>query len=272
MKLSVITVSYNNLAGLKRTAESVLKQTSGDFEWLVFDGGSSDGSKEFLSGLGERLSYFESVPDRGIYHAMNKGVRKAKGEYLVFLNSGDVFAAVDVVERAHALDFGNAGVVYGDWLAIDGTKRTKKSAPAEVDFDYFCHSNICHQAMFIRADLLKASEYDENIGLCADWAKWLELSGAGASFRRIPLTVCEYELGGRSDGEDYAEHLAKIFATLPAELLSRVHVSLIHKILREKTLAGFLGYKSAKELNGFSRIKYNICKRICKGLRRTEIV
>lgn len=272
MRLSIITVSYNNLSGLKRTAESVLKQAGGDFEWLVFDGGSSDGSKEFLLGLGERLDYFESVPDRGIYNAMNKGVRKASGEYLIFLNSGDEFAAPDVVKRALALNFGNAGVVYGDWLAIDGKKVTRKSAPGHVDFDYFCHSNLCHQAMFIRSDLLKVSEYDENIGLCADWAKWLELSGAGVSFRYIPLTVCKYELGGRSDGEDYAEHLAKIFATLPAELLPRVHISLIHKILGEKTLAGFLGYKSAKELTGFSRIKYNICKKICKGLRRTEIV
>ena len=88
-KLSIITINYNNLEGLKRTVESVINQTSKEFEYIVIDGGSNDGSGAYIESKSEHIDYWVSEPDKGIYNAMNKGIAKASGEYLLFLNSGD---------------------------------------------------------------------------------------------------------------------------------------------------------------------------------------
>ncbi|MBN2836753.1 MAG: glycosyltransferase, partial [Candidatus Delongbacteria bacterium] len=94
MKLSVITINRNDVLGLQNTTDSVLSQTSFDFEYIIIDGASTDGSKELIERLAindKRLTYWCSELDSGIYHAMNKGITQAKGEYLLFLNSGDYF-------------------------------------------------------------------------------------------------------------------------------------------------------------------------------------
>ena len=86
MKLSVITINYNNLEGLTRTCESVTSQSSREFEWIVIDGGSTDGGKEYLETLDLKPNYWCSERDNGIYSAMNKGIDMAHGEYMLFLN------------------------------------------------------------------------------------------------------------------------------------------------------------------------------------------
>lgn len=90
MKLSIITVNLNNRDGLKRTIDSVVSQTFTDYEWIVIDGGSNDGSRELIEHYSDHFAYWCSEPDKGIYNAMNKGIAHAKGEWLQFLNSGDV--------------------------------------------------------------------------------------------------------------------------------------------------------------------------------------
>ena len=97
-KLSIITVNLNNREGLRKTAESVVSQTYKDYEWIVIDGGSTDGSKELIEQYAEHISYWVSEPDKGIYNAMNKGIRQAHGEYFLFLNSGDSLCDDDIVE------------------------------------------------------------------------------------------------------------------------------------------------------------------------------
>lgn len=99
MKISVITINYNNRAGLEATAESVVCQCGADYEWIVIDGGSTDGSVDVIKKHESRISYWCSCPDNGIYHAMNKGVKQATGEYCIFMNSGDCFAAPTVLKE-----------------------------------------------------------------------------------------------------------------------------------------------------------------------------
>ncbi|GHV16754.1 hypothetical protein FACS1894169_10930 [Bacteroidia bacterium] len=89
MKLSIITINYNNLSGLKRTVESIIPHHRRDMEYLVIDGGSTDGSADIIKKNGDKINYWVSEPDSGIYNAMNKGIRQAKGEYILFINSGD---------------------------------------------------------------------------------------------------------------------------------------------------------------------------------------
>ena len=99
MKLSVITINYNNRDGLRKTIESVVNQTCRDFEYIIIDGGSTDGSVDVIKQYADRIDYWVSEPDKGIYHAMNKGIAVAHGEYLNFMNSGDCFYESTVVEN-----------------------------------------------------------------------------------------------------------------------------------------------------------------------------
>ena len=105
MKYSIITVNYNNKEGLRKTIESVISQTFRDFEYIVIDGGSSDGSAELLKEYSDKITYWVSEPDKGIYNGMNKGIAKATGDYLNFMNSGDCFYDQQVLK--YHLDFGN---------------------------------------------------------------------------------------------------------------------------------------------------------------------
>ena len=97
--LSIITINYNNINGLQNTLQSVFCQSRHDFEWIVIDGGSTDGSKELLEKYTNRINYWVSEPDHGIYEAMNKGIKVAKGDYLQFLNSGDCLADKDIIKQ-----------------------------------------------------------------------------------------------------------------------------------------------------------------------------
>ena len=99
MKYSIITINYNNADGLRRTIESVVSQTYADYEYLIIDGGSTDGSVNAIKEYEDKISYWVSEKDGGIYNAMNKGVKVAHGEYLIFMNSGDVFYNDRVIER-----------------------------------------------------------------------------------------------------------------------------------------------------------------------------
>ena len=120
MKLSIITINYNNLAGLQRTIDSVVCQTWHDYEWIIIDGGSSDGSKELIEQYQEYITYWCSEPDKGIYNAMNKGIDHAHGDYLIFMNSGDAFASKKCIRKSvreshHSRYPFWTSCQYGDW-------------------------------------------------------------------------------------------------------------------------------------------------------------
>ena len=111
MKLSIVTINLNNVAGLHETIISVLNQSSADLEYIIIDGGSTDGSAELIKEYSDRIYYWVSEPDSGIYNAMNKGIRKASGEYLLFLNSGDALASDNIVEEVFRADH-NEEILY----------------------------------------------------------------------------------------------------------------------------------------------------------------
>ena len=155
MTFSVITINYNNLEGLKRTAESILSQTLRDFEWIIIDGDSTDGSKEYIINLNEHLnqkgwnpiSYWCSEPDKGIYNAMNKGIAKAMGDYLNFMNSGDAFFENMTLESVWSLlNNKEADVYYGDCqLEYYGKCREIRKYHSPLDiYDLYYHK-LCHQ-------------------------------------------------------------------------------------------------------------------------------
>lgn len=170
-KISIITINYNNIGGLKRTVDSVLLQTWKDFEWIVIDGGSTDGSRELIEGISQHLSYWCSEHDRGIFHAMNKGIRQAKGDYILFLNSGDYFSSSKSLKHAKPETW-FADIVGCDAFMGSGKKKTYYQAPRKVTYQRLVCMSLCHQSTFIRRILLTEKNYDETSKIGADWMWW----------------------------------------------------------------------------------------------------
>ena len=237
-KLSIITVNYNDLAGLRRTRDSIHSQTFQDFDWIVVDGGSSDGGKDFIQEHQDEMAWWCSEKDCGIYNAMNKGIRHAEGEYLLFLNSGDTLSAPNTLKEVFSKTL-DADVVYGDWTeSLPRRPKKKCHSPEKVNFYSFASRPLCHQTAFIRTNLLKNSPYDETYHICADWAKWLELSKQGCTFQHIPITICHFVLGGfsyravkerrleqeRILKEFYPADLAEVFFVLTGKVAKRLTV------------------------------------------------
>lgn len=155
MKLTIITVNYNDACGLKRTLQSVKEQTSRDFEYLVIDGGSQDGSKDLLDEYDEIITYSISERDSGVFNAMNKGIGLAKGNYCLFLNAGDYFAANDVVEKVlPTLD--DTDFISGDTICISPSgKKALWKAPRILSVYVITRYSLSHQSTFIKTSLLK---------------------------------------------------------------------------------------------------------------------
>ncbi len=198
-KVSIITVNYNNPDGIKKTYQSIVKQTYKDWEWIVIDGGSGQNDIDFIRQHEEQIAYWCSEPDNGPYNGMNKGIGKAHGQYLVFMNSGDLFYDTEVLQHVFEQPR-ESDVLYGDWteITVQG-KMTIKHAPKVFSLHALYYNNICHQAMFIKSNLLKESPYDESYTLFADWAKWFELILAKCTFEYVPYIVCRFQLGGMSN-------------------------------------------------------------------------
>lgn len=201
MKLSIITVNYNNLAGLKRTFENIVSQSFHDYEWIVIDGGSSDGSVDFIN---ERKNYFSfscSEHDCGPYDAMNKGIVHAKGEYVNFMNSGDMFADEDVLLRTFANPL-DADVLYGDYYVIKDDIKELRTKADVLDLRHVCMFSINHQASFIKRALFADNLYDLSYKIIADRVWFVEHLLHGSTFVHLPFPVSCFEFGGLSSNED----------------------------------------------------------------------
>lgn len=169
-KLSIITVNLNNAAGLQKTLQSVISQTFRDFQYIVIDGGSTDASKTILEGCSGNLNYWVSEMDSGIYNAMNKGIAKASGEYLLFLNSGDWLINDSVLQGIFTKE-PDADIIYGDIATASGITKY----PDKLSFSFFFRDTIAHPAAFIRRKLFERyGNYNEQNKLASDWEFFLQ--------------------------------------------------------------------------------------------------
>lgn len=198
MKISILTINYNNLAGLKKTRESIVSQTCKDYEWIVIDGGSTDGAKEFLQEHTDEMSYWCCEKDKGVYNALNKGTQHATGDYIICMNSGDFFYDEYVLEHVCGENL-TADVVYGDWVQLYEDGHTNNLyGPKTFSLHFICKWNLSHQAIFARTDIMRDSPYDERYEVIADWAKWVELTLKKCTFQYVPYKICYFAMGGLS--------------------------------------------------------------------------
>lgn len=196
-QFSVMTVTLNNRDGLARTHASLERQTCTDFEWVVVDGGSHDDTADYMKNV--REATFISEPDQGIYDAMNKGMLRARGHYLLFLNAGDELAAADVLEAIQSASAQNSApdFIYGDALERmrTGACLLKRARSHTNPFSgMFTH----HQAMLYKRTALEGFSYDLRWDIAADYDLTMRFLKHGARALYIERPLCIFESGGVS--------------------------------------------------------------------------
>lgn len=228
MKLSIITVNLNNREGLQKTIDSVVSQTFKDFEWIVIDGGSTDGSRELIEQYADHFAYWISEPDKGIYNAMNKGIKVAKGEYLQFLNSGDwLFNNNTLSSVWETGEPKTADIIYG--TIIPGFSWT---IPHVLTLDFFLDATLFHQSTFIHRKLFADNPYDEKYNIVSDRKFFIEqIILRNASFQAIDTEISNYQEGGVcSDGEKTENELKMVLS----ELFSPMELDLFQRFINHK--------------------------------------
>lgn len=175
MKYSIITINYNNRDGLRRTIESVINQTFKDFEYIIIDGGSTDGSVDVIKEYADKIDYWVSEPDKGIYNAMNKGILQAHGEYLNFMNSGDCFydnRRLEVVFNSNI----NADIIIGKDYHENPKTGEKFSSllPPNINTFFLYVATYPHQSTFFKSELMNNNLYDEGLKIVSDWKFYFE--------------------------------------------------------------------------------------------------
>ena len=203
MKISIITINWNNYDGLKKTIDSVASQSVSPFEFIVIDGASSDGSADLIKENSDKISYSVSEPDKGIYNAMNKGVAAAHGDYCLFLNSGDTLCCSEVLAQVQ-----NSGVktdiICGNAMILENPPR-RKVAPTEITLRFLYGTALCHQAVFIKTELLRKHPYDESLRIVADRKFFLQcLILDACSYQAVNIDICNYDITGFSAKNRFA--------------------------------------------------------------------
>ena len=198
--LSVITVVYNNVKHLERTIKSVINQSYCNIEYLVIDGASTDGTLNILEKYQDKIDVLISERDQGIYDAMNKGLKLAKGDYVLFMNSGDEIFDTDTVEKVfNSLAF--ADIYYGETEMLneqlESQGRRRHQAPEELTISSFKYGmSVSHQAIYIKKSITKP--YDSNYQLSADIDWILDAISKAKTTVNTHQYIAKYLMGGMS--------------------------------------------------------------------------
>jgi len=227
MKLSIITINRNNASGLEKTIKSVIDQTNKDFEYIVIDGNSTDGSVEIINKYSFGINYWVSESDTGVYSAMNKGIRKAQGEYCLFLNSGDHLVSTTTLQNVFDETSKNnisADIFYSDCILSSGKIRIY---PDNMTINNYFKTGINHQNSLIKLSLFKEHGfYNEEFRIFSDVEFFLrEMWIYKSKFNKIKTNISVFDINGigsRLSPEIYDERIIcfnKIFHELSETMM-----------------------------------------------------
>jgi len=200
MKLSLITINYNNAAGLEKTLKSVVSQKGVDFEFIVIDGGSTDGSLDLIKQFADKITFWVSEKDNGIYAAQNKGILKASGDYCLFLNSGDFLCHDGVLEEVFSYGL-EKDIVYGNMRINWGNNNISDGfMPDIITVEHMVADTLWHPVSFIKRSLFhKYGLYNEAYKMVADYDFFFKTIIVNkVQTKHIPLFISEYNTEGIS--------------------------------------------------------------------------
>ena len=270
-RLSIITINLNDRSGLEKTIKSVINQTYTDYEFLIFDGGSTDGSPDIIAGYASKINYWISEPDRGIYHAMNKGVKEATGEYCLFLNSGDWLVNDNVLINIFSTGR-NADILYGDCQVSKAGKVLYVVRPADkLTLKAFIRNTLPHQATFIKRTLFDTyGLYNECYRLHADYDYWLRTIIIGqCTTEKLRLLIVDYNMDGLSSDTVNNPYLHQEAAAIVSGYFPET-VLVDYYDWIEENVNSMVILRWAKSQK-FMYIFIELCYKIVKRLKRIQI-
>lgn len=194
-KVSIVTVSFNCISSIEDTILSVVCQNYEYKEFIIIDGGSTDGTLDIIKKYKEKIDYWISEKDAGIYDAMNKGINVSNGEWIIFMNSGDLFYNSNVLGDVFNQNSYGEEIIYGDRISLFsfGKYYHKPAKLSTFNYDF----PIFHQSTFVKLDLLKYRGFNTIFKICADYESFYHFFSTGHSFRYLPIpfSICECEEG-----------------------------------------------------------------------------
>ncbi|MFK8060226.1 MAG: glycosyltransferase family 2 protein [Polaribacter sp.] len=202
-KLSIITINYNNAIGLKKTMESVANQNLQNFEYIVVDGNSTDNSLSIIKSFDLSNLKWSSENDTGVYNAMNKGIKKASGNFLLFLNSGDFLVNDTIIEKVLPSLHNKFDFISGHLEFIENSETVVKKHPEKISLSYLLRSTLMHPSTFIKKSLFyEYGFYNEDLKIVSDWEFFFKTIGLnGATFKRIDIIVAHFNMDGISTSQ-----------------------------------------------------------------------
>ena len=244
--ISIITINYNDDIGLAKTIESVVNQSYMDFEYIVIDGGSNDDSLKVIDKYKDKISFWVSEKDGGIFNAQNKGLKIAKGEYCLFLNSGDFFVNNFVLQTVAQIN-AKEDIIYGDMNINWGTTTTLGKMPEHISFEHMLLDTIWHPVSFIKSNLLReCGGYNEKYKMVADYDFFFKaIISRSVSTKHISVVIAEYNTEGLSSRpekkqQEIEERMAVIKNNLP-KIVADYALQIISKAkVEKKTFKGLI--------------------------------
>lgn len=197
--ITIVTINLNNRNGLRRTIESVVSQSLKDqIEYIIIDGGSTDGSTDIIDLYKDQIDYWVSEKDEGLYNAMNKAIPHINGDYVLYLNSGDYLCDNNVIANIiNELD--GTQIIYGDEWKDRGTSKYISKYPDKLDEAFFKKTALPHQSTFIKSELMKKIPYSEQWKLLGDWLWFRErIIEDKVTYKHIKTPISVYGLDGIS--------------------------------------------------------------------------
>lgn len=197
MKVTVVTAVLNDAGHIEQTILSVISQTDIEIEYIIVDGGSKDGTLELIGKYKDKISLLISEPDRGVYDAMNKGIKYSTGDFVYFINSGDVLLNPSILSKIkleelkekNAIIYGNVIVAYGN---IEALEKPRPFFNSKMKFKGI---GICHQSMFFPGELIRNEKYDLSYKIAADYDLVYRLWRKGTEFLYRDITIAKYDWG-----------------------------------------------------------------------------
>ena len=199
--ISIITVVYNGEKNLENTILSVINQTYKNIEYIIIDGNSTDSTISIIKKYENKISYWETEPDKGIYDAMNKGIEKVKGEWINFMNAGDLFYSFDTVSEIVQHFTSTLNIVYGDtFIKYNDNLKNKYQKAKEYKFVKY-NIPFCHQSVFVQSELMKKMKFDLSYRYSSDYDLFLKIFKNNLfKSKRVPIPISIYDMHGASNG------------------------------------------------------------------------
>ena len=281
--ITIVTITYNCREDIENTIQSVLSQTYENIEYIIIDGASSDGTLEVINKYKDKIKTIVSEPDNGIYYAMNKAIKLARGEWINFMNSGDGFVNNNVVKNVFEQPFENASLIYGDTVLVYSDNDSKKLKKARPMSAFWQGMPFNHNSLFCKLELLKKTPFNTFYNVVADSDFIAKCLANNELFYNSNMTINYYLMGGYSSQHRVLRtierwKLLKEYSFVSEERLNNYYFNMLNQILsiepknKQPNMNNLLNNKWCRfgQMSRKERIK-TILKAVGKKIKYTGI-